>query len=160
MTTLFRLLSALPLWLLQGAGWLVGWLVFLSSATYRRRFLANAALAGYRFASVRGAVGSAGRMAAELPRLWMGAPVRCEWDNDACVDHAYAAGRGIVFLTPHMGCFEVSAQFLAERYSQRYGPLTVLYRPARQASLARLMEAARSRPGLDTAPPIWRECGR
>ena len=152
MTPLFRALSALPLWLLHAAGWLLGWLVFAGSPTYRRRFIDNATLAGYDFAAVSGAVGSAGRMVTELPRLWMGGPVRSEWDNAACVDRAYAAGRGIVFLTPHMGCFEVSAQIVAERYRARYGPLTVLYRPARKAWVARLMDGARQRPGLDTAP--------
>ena len=149
---LFKSLSVMPLWLLHGIGWILGWVVFLCSATYRRRFLANAALAGYDFPSVRGAVASAGRMTTELPRLWMGRSVRCEWDNDACVDRAYAAGRGIVFLTPHMGCFEVSAQTVGQRYRDRYGPLTVLYRPARQAWLAKLMAVARDRPGLNTAP--------
>ncbi len=152
MIRLFKLLSLLPLWLLHGAGWVLGWVVFLGSATYRHRFFANAALAGYGFASVRAAVGSAGRMAAELPQLWMGSAVACEWDNEACVDRAYAARRGVVFLTPHMGCFEITAQGLARRYGERYGPLTVLYRPARQAWLARLMADARSRPGLKTAP--------
>ncbi len=152
MTTLFKLLSRLPLWLLHGAGSVLGWLVFLCSARYRQRFVANAALAGYRFAAVRGAVDNAGRMAAELPRLWMGAPVPLQWDNDACVDRAYAAGKGVVFLTPHLGCFEITAQGLAQRYGERFGSLTVLYRPARQAWLSGLMAQARDRPGLKTAP--------
>ena len=152
MTALFQLLSAVPLWLLHGAGWVLGWVVFASSARYRRRFLANAALAGYRFAQVGRAVGHAGRMVTELPRLWLGSPVRCEWDNDGCIDRAYAQGRGVIFLTPHLGCFEVSAQAVAQRYVERYGPLTVLYRPARQSWLARLMADARNRPGLKTAP--------
>ena len=152
MTTLFKLLSRLPLWLLHRAGSVLGWIVFLCSARYRQRFLANAALAGYGFSSVRGAVGNVGRMAAELPRLWMGAPMHCEWDNDSCVDVAYVAGKGVVFLTPHLGCFEISAQALAQRYGARFGPLTVLYRPARQAWLSRMMEQARDRPGLKTAP--------
>ncbi len=151
MTTLFRLFSAMPLRLLHAMGWIVGWLVFLGSGRYRRRFLANARLAGFGFAQVRGAVGQAGRMVAELPRLWMGAAVACEWDNDACVDRAYASGKGVVFVTPHLGCFEITAQGLAQRYGARFGPLTVLYRPARQAWLARLMLQARNRPGLNTA---------
>lgn len=152
MITLFKSLSIMPLWFLHAIGWILGWVVFLCSPTYRRRFLGNAALAGYDFAAVLGAVASAGHMTTELPRLWMGRSVRCEWDNDACVDRAYAAGRGIVFLTPHMGCFEVSAQTVGHRYRERYGPLTVLYRPARQAWLAQLMADARNRPGLNTAP--------
>jgi KDO2-lipid IV(A) lauroyltransferase len=148
----FRWLSHLPLWLLHGLGWLLGWLSFLLSPTYRRRFLENTAQAGYRLVTVWGAIGAAGRMVGELPRLWLGAPARCEWENDSCVDAAYAAGRGVIFLTPHLGCFEISAQALAARYAQQYGPLTVLYRPARQAWLAELMLAARDRPGLATAP--------
>ena len=152
MATLFRWSATLPLWFLHGCGWLLGWFVFVASATYRRRFLANSVLAGFRFAQVWGAIGSAGKMVAELPRLWMGAPVAYEWDNDACVDAAYARGKGVLFLTPHLGCFEVTAQALAARYGSRYGALTVLYRPARQAWLAGFMEATRNRPGLLTAP--------
>jgi len=152
MTFLFNQLSRLPLWLLHGTGWAMGWLAFLFSRPYRQRFLANGALAGYRFGRLCAAVGSAGRMVAELPRLWLGEPAPCLWDNAACVDRAYADGRGVVFLTPHLGCFEVTAQALAQRYGPRYGPLTVLYRPARQPWLARLMARARNRPGLHTAP--------
>jgi KDO2-lipid IV(A) lauroyltransferase len=152
MALVFRLFSGLPLWLLHSVGWLLGWFAFLASATYRRRFLSNAAVAGYSFGAVRRAVGSAGCMVAELPRLWLGAAPHCEWDNDACVDRAYQAGRGVVFLTPHLGCFEITAQCLALRYADRFGPLTVLYRPARQGWLAELMSKARDRPGLETAP--------
>ncbi len=86
MTHLFRTLARLPLWPLHGLGWLLGWMSFLLSPTYRRRFLDNTVQAGYRMAQVRGAVGAAGRMVGELPRLWLGAPLHCEWDNDACVD--------------------------------------------------------------------------
>jgi len=152
MILLFKLLAKFPLWPLHAMGWVLGWLSFLLSATYRRRFQENLALAGFRPRALAAAVGNAGRMVGELPRLWLGAPVHCEWENEGCVDKAYAAGRGVVFLTPHLGCFEVTAQGLAMRYAQRYGPLTVLYRPARQAWLARLMAKARDRPGLETAP--------
>lgn len=152
MPFLFRLFSYLPLWFLHALGWVMGWLAYGLSSTYRQRFSENAALAGYSVAQVLSAIGHAGRMVAELPRLWMGAPIHYEWDNDAAVDQAYAAGQGIVFLTPHMGCFEISAQSAAERYSGRYGPMTVLYRPARQVWLANVMASARNRPGLETAP--------
>ena len=152
MPTLFRILAGLPLWLLHGIGSLLGWLVFLGSVTYRRRFVVHAALAGYSFSAVRAAVGNAGRMTAELPRLWMGAPILCAWDNAACLERAYAAGKGVIFLTPHLGCFEIAAQAVGQRYGARFGPLTVLYRPARQAWLSALMQRARDRPGLKTAP--------
>jgi KDO2-lipid IV(A) lauroyltransferase len=68
------------------------------------------------------------------------------------VEQAYAQGKGVIVLTPHMGCFEVIAQALAQHYAPQHGPLTVLYRPARQPWLAEVMAGARERPGLETAP--------
>lgn len=148
MLPLFRLLALLPLPLLHAAGAVLGWAAFLASPTYRRRFVAHAAQAGYRFAAVRGAVASAGRMVAELPRVWLGRAPRCSFANAHLIEQAVAAGRGILFLTPHQGSFEISAPATAARF----GRMTVLYRPARQAALARVMETARAKPQMDTAP--------
>ena len=61
---------------------------------------------------------------------------------------AYAAGRGVIYLSPHLGGFELCAQDAARRWGDLYGPITVLYRPARQAWLARMMETARNRPAI------------
>ena len=130
----------------------MGWVAFCASPTYRRRFLANSARAGYSFGAVRAAVAHAGRMVAELPRLWLGAPLPCGMSGETCVEQAYAAGRGIVFLTPHQGCFELSAQMAARQWSAARGPITVLYRPARQPWLATVMETARNRPGMLAVP--------
>ena len=152
MLSLFRLLSHLPLRLLHGLGAAIGWAVFWLSPTYRRRFRDFSAQAGYRLADVRPAVGHIGRMVGELPRLWLGTMPAIEWDNAESVDRAYAQGRGVLFLTPHLGCFEITAQALASRYSAQHGPLTVLYRPARQPALAEVMETARNRPGLHAVP--------
>ncbi|MBU1353197.1 MAG: lysophospholipid acyltransferase family protein [Gammaproteobacteria bacterium] len=152
MPVVFRFFSVFPLWLLHAMGAAMGWVAFVASPTYRRRFLANSALAGYSFGAVRAAVGHAGRMVAELPRLWLGAPMPCRIEGAACVEQAYAAGRGILYLTPHQGCFELSAQAAARRWSAERGPITVLYRPARQAWLAKVMETARNRPGMLAVP--------
>jgi len=152
MPIVFRFFSILPLWLLHALGFAMGWVAFLGSPTYRRRFIENAARAGYRFAQVRAAVAHAGRMVAELPRLWLGATPPYRLVGEACVEQAYAAGRGIVFLTPHLGCFELSAQAVAQRWSATRGPITVLYRPARQPWLAKVMETARNRPGMQAVP--------
>ena len=152
MPVVFRFFSVFPLWLLHALGAAMGWVTFAASPTYRRRFLENATLAGYCFAEVRAGVAHAGRMVAELPRLWLGAPPPCHVVGEGCVNEAYAAGRGIVFLTPHLGCFELSAQAIAQRWSTQHGPITVLYRPARQAWLAKVMETARNRPGMQAVP--------
>ena len=152
MPAVFRFFSVFPLWLLHIIGCVLGWVAFAVSGVYRKRFLANAALAGYSFAQVRAAVGHAGRMVAELPRLWLGAPVPVRIEGEPCVEQAWAAGRGVIFLTPHLGCFEMSAQAIATRWSAQQGPITVLYRPARQAWLAKVQETARNRPGMQAVP--------
>ena len=152
MTALLRLLSHLPLWLLHGVGVLLGWLAFLGSRTYRQRLLTHAALAGVgRHAWLR-SVGEAGKLVSELPRLWLGSKVPIAWDGAQHISAALAAGRGIVFLTPHLGCFEVTAQAYAQRFGQSQRPMTVLYRAPRKAWLARVVVASRARPGLRTAP--------
>lgn len=90
-------------------------------------------------------------MVTELPRLWLGGAVRLEWDGMALIEDAIAEGNGVLFFTPHLGCFEVTAQLVAQRFGDRL-PVTVLYRPARQPWLREIMEQARHRPGLSTAP--------
>jgi KDO2-lipid IV(A) lauroyltransferase len=146
--TLFRVLAGLPLLPLQMLGGVLGWIAFLASPTYRRRFVANAGQAGLRLRDVRAAIAASGALVAELPRLWLGRSPRIEWDGDRLIDQARSEGRGIVFLTPHLGCFEATAQ----AYAARYGEITVLYRPARQAWLRELIESSRGRPRLATAP--------
>ncbi|WP_296448220.1 lysophospholipid acyltransferase family protein [Rhodoferax sp. UBA5149] len=152
MITLFKLLSVLPLWLAHGAGWGLGWLVFAGSAVYRKRFLANARQAGMGWRQWAGAVGESGKLVAELPRLWLGRPAPVQWDGAEHVEAALALGRGVVFLTPHLGCFEITAQAYAQRYGQVQQPMTVLFRPPRQPWLRAVVTTARARPGLHTAP--------
>ncbi len=91
-------------------------------------------------------------MSAELPRLWLGRTPPVVWADDRAAVEAYASGQGVLFLTPHMGCFEITAQALALRFSAEHGPLTVLYRPARHAGLGEVMTLARQRPGLEAVP--------
>ena len=142
--------------LLHALGGVLGWAGYLLSASYRQRLRTNAALAGIGPAERRAAVADAGRLVMELPRLWLrprhlpiADPVH--WDGAEIVEDLLAQGRGLVFLTPHLGSFEVAAQAYAERFGARQ-PVTVLYRPARQPWLRELEETARARPALATAP--------
>ena len=152
MITLFKLLSHCPLWLLHGMGAALGWLVFLASSVYRNRFLTNVQQAQLGKKQWLGAVGEGGKLVAELPRLWLGGPVRTLWDGVEHVEAALKQGRGVVFLTPHLGCFEITAQAYAQRFGQAGKPMTVLFRPPRQAWLREVVGASRQRPGLQTAP--------
>lgn len=155
MIFVFRLLARASLATLHRLGALLGWLTWLASPTYRRHLRENMTLAlgadGAR--RVRNAaIANAGRTSLELPRLWLHPleeTVRLVrevrgWDY---VEAAQAAGKGILFLTPHLGCFEVTAQY----YSHR-APISVLYRPPKQAWLQTMIEEGRARPQLYLAP--------
>ena len=157
MLSLFRALSRCPLWLLHALGALLGWITYVASPTYRRRFQANVRQAGIAPADARPAIAAAGRMVAELPFLWLrpaGEPIRpgVRWEGEALILAALRERRGVVMLTPHMGSFEVTAQACAERFADVSGPITVLYRPARKAVLRAVMDESRARPGVATAP--------
>jgi KDO2-lipid IV(A) lauroyltransferase len=91
-------------------------------------------------------------MSAELPRLWFGHAAPVLWADDRAAVEAYASGQGVLFLTPHLGCFEITAQALATRFAAGHGPLTVLYRPARRTDLGEVMASARNRSGLEAVP--------
>jgi KDO2-lipid IV(A) lauroyltransferase len=141
---------------LHSWGAAVGWLSYALSPTYRRRFDDHVAQAGIDRRVARAAIAEAGRLLMELPYLWMrphDEPIRpaLTVDGEAFVEAAHSKRRGVVFLTPHMGSFEVTAQAYAERFGARH-PVTVLYRPARKPWLRDLVDTSRTRPGLQVAP--------
>lgn len=156
MLLLFRLLSRMPLRLLHAIGAALGWITYWASPTYRKRLRANVAVAGLPWSAVRPAIAAAGRMIGELPWLWLRPPTaqlggRVTWQGAELIEAALAARRGLVLLTPHLGCFEICAQAYAERFMAQ-APITVLFRPARQAWLRRVVDDSRGRPGVATAP--------
>lgn len=142
------MLAVLPLWLLHPLGVVLGWTAWLASPDYRRTFVANARQAGFHFAQVRSAVAEAGKMVLETPRLWFGTIPPVQWDGAQMIQELRAQGRGILFLTPHLGCFEVTAS----SYAAEFGALTVLYRPARKQWLQDLVATSRRRKNLTAVP--------
>ena len=151
---LFRVLARFPLSLLHLIGGWAGWIAYAVSPSYRRRLRRHLAQAVGEVdpAVLHAAIAEAGRQAFELPWLWLrpaeevvAKVKRVEgWE---LVDAAHREGAGIVFMTPHLGCFEVTAQYIAS-----LTPITVLYRPPRNAALEPLMQAGRVRGQMKTAP--------
>ncbi|TLD45151.1 MAG: Lipid A biosynthesis lauroyltransferase [Accumulibacter sp.] len=151
---LFRLLGHLPLSWLHALGAALGWLVWLCSPTYRRHMAENMRLAlgedeARRVLPV--AIGEAGKTGLELAHVW----VRPLAETAARVirvsgwelaEAAARRGSGILYLTPHLGCFEITAQYLST-----YAPITVLYRPPKRAWLQKLIEDGRARAQLHLA---------
>ena len=147
---LFRLLSVFPLPVLHALGAALGWLVYLASPSYRRRLRSNLELAGYG-AHLRAAIAESGKAIVELPFVWCAPQDRVTrhvtMENWELVQRQLDSGRGIVFLTPHLGCFELTAQQVSLRQE-----LTVMYRPPRKSALKPLVEGARARQNMHLAP--------
>jgi len=153
---LARLLAVLPLSVLHRLGAFIGRAVYIVSPRYRRYLSGNLRAAGFaQPALLSRAIAEAGKGLLELPAIWLrphrvvaGLVARVSgWD---LVEAALARRRGIVFLTPHLGCFEITAQYYAYRASAA-APLTVLYRSPKKKAVEPLMLAGRSRPNLRLA---------
>ncbi len=153
---LFTIAARLPLRLLHLVGAWIGRAAYFFSTSYRRHFDANLAQAGYADPAVRKeAIAEAGKAMTELPAVWLRPPDQVaklvvetrgwEW-----IDRAHAADKPIVFLTPHLGCFEITAQAYAHR-APPGKPITVLYRRPRKAALTPLIESGRGRPNMKLA---------
>jgi len=163
MQMLFKFLSHWPLWALRALGWLLGWAVWLVSARYRSQAAQSlsdamasptAAALGLgpsrRRQILRSARAEAGLLVSELPKIWCDPSVldRLRVIGLEAAQAAAARGSGVVFLTPHLGAFELAPRLLARAVA----PITVLYRPARKAAMERLLQALRPTPGVRAVP--------
>ncbi|NWK42924.1 lysophospholipid acyltransferase family protein [Ralstonia pickettii] len=154
MTFLFWLFSRLPLSALQALGGWLGALAAKVPGRYHDRLIANFrhAYPDVTPAMLKEAGRSAGRMVFEMPYFWVrknGAQVTPHL-FDVCrtvIERALADGRGLIFLTPHLGCFEVLPQAYANEH-----PVTSLFKPPRKESLRAWIEHMRTGPNMHMAP--------
>lgn len=158
LTGSLRPLARLPLAWLHRAGAALGWLVYLASPIYAERLREN--LYASRVCTdaaacrvlLHAAIAETGKGVIELVKVWFGdddsvAQLVLECEHWNLVEGARARGNGIIFLTPHLGCFEIAALYGAQRM-----PLTILYRPPKVRWLEPLMIAGRSRWQAVVAP--------
>lgn len=148
---LFKLISHLPLPWLHNLGGVAGWVTYRSSGRYAKRLHDNLQQAlpelgaQQRSQVLRANVAEMGKSIAELPWIWLrpqeevAASVRvCHgWDQ---VMAARELGKGIIVLTPHLGCFEIVGQYITLRI-----PMTTMYRPPRLTWLEPMMRRGRER---------------
>lgn len=155
---LLRPLSWLPLRWLHGLGALVGRLVYRCSRSYARRIDDNLEQSGLardpaEFQRLRRAViAESGKTALEVLAVWTGSAARLmgrirSVSHLDALDAARRAGRGVLLLTPHLGCFEIAGFYFGQIM-----PITVLYRPPRSAWLEPLMIRGRKRGQVELAP--------
>jgi KDO2-lipid IV(A) lauroyltransferase len=148
---IFRLLASLPLRWLHGLGALLGHITFAASRPYAARTRENLrqshlALDENDYARLLSrTIDEAGKGIVELPWVW-GRPLEqvcatvrhCHgWEH---VEAAQTLGKGIIFLTPHWGCFEVTGLYIGQHLR-----LTNLYRSPKQAWLEKIMRNGRER---------------
>lgn len=136
----------------------MGWCVFACSARYAKRMRSNLTSSGIAGDAdefrglLRAAVAQNGKALTELPAVWFRSDQAAArlvkeirgWES---IDSLRRAGRSIIFLTPHMGCFEIAARYVAAQF-----PLTVMYRPQREGWLNALLETGRRNKQLELAP--------
>ncbi|MDD4979037.1 MAG: lysophospholipid acyltransferase family protein [Gallionella sp.] len=156
--TLFRFLSFLPLPALHGLGAILGRIIYIASSSYAQRMrenLRSARLHGSESeyqALLAQTISEAGKSVLELPWVWcrpveqVYSAVRSieGWEH---VEAAQSAGRGLMVLTPHWGCFEVVGLYFG-----KHSAMTNLYRAPKQAWLERFMINGRAR-GLSKLAP-------
>lgn len=152
MIWILRLWAALPLRVIQAVGRVLGLLVFYASPRYGRRICQHATQAGFAQASFhREAARQIGAMFAEIPKVW--------FDGETCLKKTKVSNpeflealrqhkdQSVIFITPHLGCFEICARYLAQQK-----PITVMYRKARRAFFEPVMKSARDDSGLESVP--------
>jgi KDO2-lipid IV(A) lauroyltransferase len=155
---LLGLLGRLPLRFYHALGAVLGQLAYRFSPKFAERLRDNLRCSGvcedkaaYRRV-LRANIAETGKQAIEFIALWFrpersaAALVRsCRGEDEVLA--AYREGKGVILLTPHLGCFEVSAIYAAQRF-----PITVLYRPPRVAWLEPIIVAGRGRGNEKLAP--------
>jgi len=151
---IFRALGLLPLNALQRVGSFCGWLAWQFPSTYKRRAASNMALAypNATPAMQKSAMQQLLRSVLELPFLWsprnttrLKNLVTC--DHWALIDDTVAQGRGLILISPHIGCFEM----LGPIYSERH-PATVIFKEPRQKWLSAFIHHIRVSPQLTLVP--------
>ena len=147
----FKLLAKLPVSVLHSAGRIIGKLVYYFPGRYRNRLQRNTVQAGYNSKSfAANAAAQTGAMILETPKVWLETESclnKTISDDDHVVQKIKDQGRGILYLTPHLGCFEITARYIAKT-----SPITVMFRPPRWKALEPAMVQSRNTEGLNAVP--------
>lgn len=125
----------------------------LLSSGMRNRLRENLTVAGYADSvTLTQAATGIGQMAIETAGLWrtsdeaLLARVKIVEGWDAVLTARHAK-RGVIFLTPHLGTFEVASLFIGAQM-----PLTAMFRPPRVAWAEPMMRAGRDRLQIRSEP--------
>ena len=155
----FKLIfSCIPLFLVQSIGVLIGYIFHITNKKSRILLVKNLTSSNiYKDkASLNKAINKnireTGKTIMESFAIWSNKQSRIlGWVTEVSglldIDRAHARKKGIIFLTPHLGCYEITSIYYGSKY-----PLTILYRPPRKKWLERLIKDGRQK-GLNTLAP-------
>lgn len=154
------LLARLPLPLLQTIGEFFGSLMYYCSSSVRNRVSENLKQAQLENqTSVYAVCRNSGRQILESIWIWYRPAIdviqkiKVTSAAQQMVDEAVASGRPIVFLTPHIGCFEILPVWFAHTYWEKTGRnISILYRPPHKEILRKIVGQARQAPGIEACP--------
>jgi len=157
---LLKLLSVLPLTILRGLGALVGIIGLKFSKKSRMRLRANLLKTG--MATNENIDKMAKKTAIEFGRTlveticiaWQrskayNASLILETINFRLVKEAVQSGKALVFLTPHIGNFEIALKYTAQKLDREF---TVLYKPTKDKWLNALMYKGRTENNIHPVP--------
>ncbi len=148
---LLRIISRLPLRFWQYAGAIIGNAIYRTNARYANKLEENLRQSGIAWDEasyrklLRQAVREIGKGGAEILPIWLRPYAEVLQLVQECrgweyVEAAAREGKGILAMTPHLGCFEIVSLYYAARR-----PMTVMYRPPRQSWVEGLMRRGRER---------------
>ena len=155
----FRLFfSCIPLFLVQLIGILIGYIFHMTNKKSRFLLVKNLTSAMiYKDKAILNRaisknIRETGKTIMESLAIWSNKQKRVlGWVSEVQgldeIDRAHARKKGIIFLSPHLGCYEITSIYYGSKY-----PLTVLYRPPRKKWLERLIKDGRQK-GFNTLAP-------
>lgn len=155
---LLQLYARLPLPIIHGLGAVIGWLIFVGNRKIAFQIKSNLTQANITSNAAetssiaRKSAIETGKGLAETLAIWFKPQQEVEnWVNScpgwSHLEAALANQKGIIFLTPHLGCYEITALHFASQH-----PISILYRPHRKNWLAPIVESGRMRTNITLAP--------
>ena len=157
-TLLSRLIAILPLKTTHTLGACLGWIIHQmtpATAKLRRDNLRQSGLSTSEAElahTLKQNISETGKSLLESLAIWQWPQARALSYIQGCtgwplVEQALQTGKGLIFITPHLGCFEITSIYYAARH-----PITVLYRPPKKTWLSPLMQSGRQKGMVDLAP--------
>jgi KDO2-lipid IV(A) lauroyltransferase len=159
---ILKTLGKLPFSIAQCLGAFIGWLTWLLPTTSKHVTAVNlnkcfpSQSIQWRRNAIRRSLIQTGITMIECATLWIrpfewGKQFITSVDGEHLIEEAIARQRGILFITPHLGNWELLSQYIASRFQ-----VTAMYRPSRLEAIDKIILHSRSEPGTIMAPTTIR----